>query len=111
MEIYEFILGEHMIILDVKIEDNKIDIIQDISTYDLQTYIKLIIDRILIDNEFKISPKFLSLKKDEQHKIIYEKRKEILNYAINNTDVEMEYIHSNITSNYILNKVKEEYGD
>ncbi len=26
-----------MIILDVKIEDNKIDIIQDISTYDLQT--------------------------------------------------------------------------
>ena len=60
---------------------------------------------------FKISPKFLSLKKDEQHKIIYEKRKEILNYAINNTDVEMEYIHSNTTSNYILNKVKEEYGD
>lgn len=80
--------------LKTHIDNKTIDISQSFSCKEeLASTLAFILDRIIMDEYIKCSPREISLSSNKQNKIILEKRKDILTLMSQN-DVEIEYIQS-----------------
>lgn len=88
-------------LLNVKIDKDNIEILQSVTCLEeLAEKLLIILDRIIIDDEIKESPRMMSLSDIEKEAIIWTKRKQVLDYMKNIPIKEKDYIYSSQSSVY-----------